>query len=510
MHRTAQSRAAGADPIAALRSVPAHDIAAIARAGLLATSLFRDEEALPYLRSAAERHRDNALLWQVYGLSSRAAGDLSVAVRALDHARALAPADPRIAHGAARSRLEAGHDAIAAFEWARRLAPTDASVVLGLAAARFAMADLHGAIDVVASVVSRQPTWIEGQATLARLRRLAGEADPFTGYRTAIAGMPREPALWQALLTTLQLAERYHDIPGVIDAARRAVGEQPGFALMAAIAADEMGDRSAAAAYFDHAPETASVSAIIWHVRSLIRRERLTDAAALALRGVALHEGNALWPYVALCWRLLDDQRWKWLEGDAGFVRVFDLRPMLGDYEALVSRLRALHVARAQPLDQSVRGGTQTDGPLLSRVDPEIVRLRDAIRDAVSRYIAALPPPDAAHPLLNTMRAPIRFAGSWSVRLAATGHHADHVHPHGWISSVLHIALPPAMGADGAGWLTLGACGGLLPEVAPFRTIEPKPGHLVLFPSTMWHGTRPFAAGERLTVAFDVQRIEKT
>ena len=36
--------------------------------------------------------------------------------------------------------------------------------------------------------------------------------------------------------------------------------------------------------------------------------------------------------------------------------------------------------------------------------------------------------------------------------------------------------------------------------------IEPKPGRLVLFPSTMWHGTEPFAAGERLTVAFDVAR----
>jgi len=40
----------------------------------------------------------------------------------------------------------------------------------------------------------------------------------------------------------------------------------------------------------------------------------------------------------------------------------------------------------------------------------------------------------------------------------------------------------------------------------PIRTIEPKPGRLVLFPSTMWHGTRPFDAGERLTVAFDVKR----
>jgi len=42
-------------------------------------------------------------------------------------------------------------------------------------------------------------------------------------------------------------------------------------------------------------------------------------------------------------------------------------------------------------------------------------------------------------------------------------------------------------------------------DVAPTRHIEPRPGRLVLFPSTMWHGTVPFTQGERLTVAFDVQ-----
>ena len=41
-------------------------------------------------------------------------------------------------------------------------------------------------------------------------------------------------------------------------------------------------------------------------------------------------------------------------------------------------------------------------------------------------------------------------------------------------------------------------------DLPPLRKIEPRPGRLVLFPSTRWHGTVPFAAGERLTVAFDV------
>ena len=43
-------------------------------------------------------------------------------------------------------------------------------------------------------------------------------------------------------------------------------------------------------------------------------------------------------------------------------------------------------------------------------------------------------------------------------------------------------------------------------DAAPFRAIEPGPGRLVLFPSTMRHITEPFSDGERLMVAFDAAR----
>jgi hypothetical protein len=78
----------------------------------------------------------------------------------------------------------------------------------------------------------------------------------------------------------------------------------------------------------------------------------------------------------------------------------------------------------------------------------------------------------------------------------------------GWLSSALYIALPPDLGgADHAGWLTLGEPQAELGiDLPPRRVIEPKPGRLALFPSWMWHGTRPFGQGERITVAFDVAR----
>jgi hypothetical protein len=137
-----------------------------------------------------------------------------------------------------------------------------------------------------------------------------------------------------------------------------------------------------------------------------------------------------------------------------------------------------------------------------------LVQLREAIRTTVAEHVAKFPAPDPAHPLLGAPRHPIGFSGSWSVRLQSKGYHANHVHPAGWISSALYIVLPPEVGQGDAGILTLGeAKAPNFPvDLPPFRTVDPKPGRLALFPSYMWHGTRPFGEGERMTVAFDVMR----
>ena len=212
-------------------------------------------------------------------------------------------------------------------------------------------------------------------------------------------------------------------------------------------------------------------------------------------------------PSLSAAWRLTGDPRWQALEGDERFIGVYDIADQIPSLDALAERLRELHLAsRHHPLEQSLRGGTQTDGPLFSRIEPEIRALRAAIVETVERHVAQLPPPRADHPLLIEKRAPIRFAGSWSVRLTGEGFHVNHVHPAGWISSAFYVALPgAAMGGEAhSGWLSLGEVNELGLDLPPIRLVEPKPGRLVLFPSTMWHGTRPFSEGERLTVAFDV------
>ena len=75
------------------------------------------------------------------------------------------------------------------------------------------------------------------------------------------------------------------------------------------------------------------------------------------------------------------------------------------------------------------------------------------------------------------------------------------------MSSALYVSLPSRTEGEceDAGWFTLGEPDEKLGlKLEPWRKIEPKTAQLVLFPSWMWHGTVPFAEGERLTVAFDV------
>ncbi len=226
------------------------------------------------------------------------------------------------------------------------------------------------------------------------------------------------------------------------------------------------------------------------------------DQHALALRGVA--------------WRLLGDPREAWLNDEARLVRTFDLPApagwaTMGDFlSELADELKALHRDRREPVDQTLRTGTQTTGTLFDQPHARVQALRQLLVQAIDTYVRDLPD-DSAHPFLARRAPRWRFTDSWSSRLKAQGHHIDHVHPHGWISAVVYVEVPPAC-ADAArreGWLRFGQPDLDLSRlgVGPLarRMEAPRPGRLVVFPSMFWHGTTPFQdAQDRLTVAFDV------
>lgn len=459
----------------------------------------REEEVLPLLADAAG---NDARLWQWKGLLERALDEHAGALKSFAEASRLAPNDAGIAHGQARVALEAGVPSIPLFVRALQLAPGNPQVYLGLTAARIAAGEGKQAEADLEQILARSPLWIEGHKQLAQVRSLLGRREHAYGsLERALGGHPQQSALWQALFDLEVQAEDYERLSESVEAARSAGVPAQVTRTYAFIAASEL-ERA------DAANELLSVGNAsvppVWLVRHNLRNGRIDEAVRLIDSELEGPKAADIWPYAETVWRMTRDPRFEWLSGDANLISVFDLREELATIPDLTTLLRSLHAVSGRYLNQSVRGGSQTDGPLFSRIEPEIRSLRSIIAGAVEQHVARFGSLPDLHPQKMAAGKRVRFTGSWSVRLTDGGFHSVHVHPRGWISSALYLGLPENLSEE-EGWLTLGEPPPELGlDLGPMRTVPPKLGQLVLFPSWMWHGTRPFPEGERLTVAFDV------
>ncbi len=470
------------------------------------------ESAVGLLSDAVSRFPDEALLWQTLGLVQRALQESGSAIDALQKASSLAPNDGKIAAALAYVTLEAGLPAVDLFDRAVGMLPLEPGIRIGRSAALLAMRDTEAAITDLANACRVQPLWLEGHAALADLRWLLGHDSEFANsYSIALAENPYSLPLWLALIDRYLKVGRHDWALQAIGVAQQFLGEKLELLPMRATCASELGAHEEADLLFGQLFAVPAlqqnVPLVVRFVRHLLRCNRPDQALHHAMTVVHSTAANEIWPYIATCWRILSDPKLKWLEHDGQLVKTIKLYDC-SELHPLAACLRRLHGQPLPPAGQSVRFGSQTDGPLFARVEPEIRQLRQRVQQAVADHIAGLGAPTPDHPTLARLPKKVRFAGSWSVRLNGKGYHSNHVHPQGWLSSVFYVAVPTAdeLGPAPAGYLGLGAppeeLGLALP---PSRVIAPQAGYLTLFPSTMWHGTFPISEGERLSVAFDVQ-----
>jgi cytochrome c-type biogenesis protein CcmH/NrfG len=467
----------------------------------------RGNLVLALLNPLAERHPNNARIWQLLGLAYRKEQDSEAALATMARAAALLPQDIRIANGHATTAFEAGIPSTSLFEKARRLSPGDPELLLSNAAALVAEGyPVTEAEALIEPLVQVRPEWIRGHEALASWRWTSGDSASFArSFAPAVRSRPTDMALRFAWYRILAQSNEWTAAKDVIEEGRKTAGNLPQFDAAEAYIATETGDDDRAQAFFLRASVLNDPGTDVSHIRHCLRTQRIDEAAQITGRMIRGPAAATAWPYMSLIWRLQHDPRAAWLDGSPPYIRSFDLPFCEDELTALATRVRGLHQMRRHPAEQSVRNGTQTDGPLFARLEPEIRQVRTKVLEAVRIFVNDLPPQDTSHPLLFAQRDDLRFAGAWSVRLQAQGFHVCHSHPLGWISSALYVALPNDVGPPPAGWLQLGAPPvDLKLELPSFEMIKPKPGRLVLFPSTMWHGTAPFADGERLTIAFDV------
>lgn len=211
--------------------------------------------------------------------------------------------------------------------------------------------------------------------------------------------------------------------------------------------------------------------------------------------------------------REIGDHRYFDLVDFDKYVRSYDIAAPAGHADArafngaLAEELQKLHTFKVEPIEQTLRGGTQTSGLLFEKRSGIIGSVKERLAEAVSDYIRHLPR-DPNHPTAARARDDFSFTHSWSCKLRSDGYHTNHVHPMGWISSAYYVSVPDEIeeSRERAGWLKFGESNLALGEHdRPENAVKPAVGRLVLFPSFYWHGTFRFSSSrDRLTIAFDV------
>lgn len=439
------------------------------------------------------------------------------ALAMMEEALALKPDYPPALHDRAIAlhRLNRGAEALAAMDELLARGLQTAELFSSTGTILTGLGRIDDAIERFAEGVRVYPCNAGLHADLARLRWMRGEnAETFAAPMTrAIADNPDDIAMRLSYAELLNRAGRRDDAESAV---RAGLDRAPGHAKLWAMLGylqDEDGAVDDAAVSLDRAMSIAPDQETRKLFAHALMRSGDADRALEHIRaGLESAPHDQIWLCnLATAQRMRGDPEFERLYQFDRFVQVFDIEPPApfasvdAFNDALAARLDALHVLNQHPLNQTLREGTQTPKELTKLNDPIIDAFLTCAREAGRKFAASLPH-DPAHPFAGRGTGDVKFSGSWSVRLKPGGHHVNHVHHMGWISSAYYVRLPTRRAEDDphAGWLKFGEPRIPIPACTPLKWVEPKVGRLVLFPSYMWHGTEPFTRDDRLTIAFDM------
>jgi tetratricopeptide (TPR) repeat protein len=488
-------------------------------AGVL-MALGHHEEALKTLERALQLNPKDPRAHHARGRCLKEMGQPEAAVSAYKAALELAPDYHEARHNLGVALKVSGRpeEAIACYREVLKQQPNRAATQFNLGNALLDSGDVENAIEAYRAAISLRPEHLGAHSALNDLYWQQGRTDEYArSYEDAIRRAPQSIELRQNHARQLELVGSIAQAERVLETAVRDLGEQPSFSHGLAVLAGRRGLVEKAVEHFDAAVRMApAVELYRQDYVALLVTSGNTDEASAQLDAWdrLAPDDQAMWAYRGLLWRITGDERVAWLNDYDRFVRPILLEPpashgsLEGFLSDLAETLTALHPTAAHPLEQTLRGGTQTPGELFNKPAPIIQAFKAQIEKAVQVYIAGLPD-DPSHPLLRRKTGRFAFSGSWSVRLKSDGFHVNHVHPKGWISSACYIALPDSMksapDSDRSGWIRFGQSPLDLGEQdVVAKWVRPEEGVLVLFPSYTWHGTEAFASDAvRMTVAFD-------
>lgn len=372
------------------------------------------------------------------------------------------------------------------------------------------------AITELRAAVHARPDYLAAQVNLGELIWMQ-TGDVQAASEELDAALHSNPGWWalrNAKATILEVAQTPEDAIAELEAGLAFSGES--FDLDLAIAQIALKcDAPRALEYAGRALHMSpgNAAALAAYCGALLGMGRAREASeiALQLHGRNKNDNYAL-ALLATAWRLLGDPRYMALY-DYQFVIPQNIETPGGwsSLEAYLTDLAAglhrLHTHQMHPIGQSLRRGSQADLDFDHAPDAAVKAFAQAINGPIHRYMQSIGTGNDELRRRNSGR--YKLSGAWSVRLRPQGHHVNHIHPEGWLSSACYIELPPLGSAEThEAWIQFGEPGLITePKLPAEHYVKPQPGLLVLFPSYMWHGTVPFNSAPdstRLTVAFDV------
>lgn len=486
--------------------------------GLTLEDLGRRDEALAAYRKAIAQQPDYARAHTRIGAMLNAQGAQEDALVHFDQAVAAAPDsfDAQYYRGWALSDLRRHDEALAALSRANALKPDSFEATLATANALRNAGRNDEALTAYWKLMEMRLERLETHSDLNQLAWTAGREDLFLrSFDYARSRLGDNPDLMYLEAAFRVRREDYASAEQLLRRARELAPERGDIAGMLARALAGQGKHEESYPFFSLAinAEPGSTRHHPDFGYTLLRDSQADEALRVFEHGRAIAPNDQLiLSGLALAYRAAGDSRYFELMDFSKYVRVYELSAPPGFADsaafnrALAQELDVLHTVKVEPIDQSLRGGTQTTGRLFGEPSRLIGMIRDRIALAVEDYIAHLPD-GVRHPMEARKGGGFEFTGSWSCRLNAGGYHRNHVHPQGWISSAYYARLPGALDDEEArhGWLKFGESHlALGDDDRPERFIKPAVGRLVLFPSFYWHGTVPFPdGGDRLTIAFD-------
>ena len=476
----------------------AHDPVALAQVLLQSGRVLQARDALAGAIAAGQ---DGAPVRSLLGLVLHQLGDLPGCHQQLRQAVTLAPQDGAAQFALASIAAAVGNEeeAEAAARRAIKLGISDSHSYVLLGRIFTKQGRLEEAETAWRKAVRCDPSSPQAQRELAQLVWM--QTGDLARARAELDAAPQSHDIVAVMVKLLQDAG---DEAGAWALVRAAADRDPSLNVLAARTGlkfdPQDSDRRLAAAAPGITPQARAKAEIevdlaLGRIEQAVRRaEKLHAARPTDQHATAL---------LAIAWRLAGDARYTSLYDYDRLVKSYRITAPQGwnsldDYlRDLSDALDAIHGPLTHPVGQSLRHGSQTMRGLQDYPDPAIRALFDAIDAPIRAHIAAIGEPGQDY----------GFGGAWSVRLNSGGFHINHIHPEGWLSSAFYVRLPDKMEGQ-QGWLKFGEPGPpTAPPLAPDHLVKPEPGLLVLFPSSMWHGTVPFASDDkRLSCAFDIVR----